>query len=357
MRDDAHCVGGRAELGAAIGDARDRAGLDGQGHLVRNALLGGDVGNLFRSAGTKVDDRIRRQLHGRAAGDDFLGVHRDGRDGVHRNAEFAGQRAVIRHAEALHVFLLRADDDRIHINTRNRHQLRIERAALHDLFDLHDDLAARVLARLRHRGHVQRADLAVYGAVAVFVAVGSAQEYDIDREALIQQALLPLDVDDLDQILLGHIVELAAAVARVGKGLEADVGDRANVVRRDIAVHMRNNALRQVVRLDLVGQRQLSQTGRAVPVAANDALYHALVAVVVAAGAVAVALAGREEQRQIVRMAGLQKALFQRLGQGLRTGAGDEAAGGDRVAVLYFQGGLFCRDNAYFLHVLSSSSE
>ena len=75
--------------------------------------------------------------------------------------------------------------------------------------------------------------------------------------------------------------------------------------------------------------------------AANDALYHALVAVVVAAGAVAVALAGREEQRQIVRMAGLQKALFQRLGQGLRTGAGDEAAGGDRVAVLYFQGGLF----------------
>src|SRR5699024_9946959 len=212
------------------------AGLNGQGHLVRDAFLCRDVGDLLRCAGAEVDDRVRRQLHCSAAGDDLLGVHRDGRDRVYRDAEFAGQRAVVRHAEALHVLFVRADNDRVNIDARDRDQLRVERAALYDLLDLYDDLAARVLARLRHRGDVQRADLSMYGAVAVFVAVGSAQEYDVDREALVEQALLTLDVDDLDQIFLGHVVELAAAVARVGEGLEADMGDRADVVRRDIAV-------------------------------------------------------------------------------------------------------------------------
>ena len=80
-------------------------------------------------------------------------------------------------------------------------------------------------------------------------------------------------------------------------------------------------------------------------------------AVVVAAGAVAVALTGCKEQGQVVRMAGLKETLLQRLGQGFRAGAADKAAGGDRVAVLNLERGLLRRDNAYFLHVLSSSSE
>ena len=357
MRDDAHGVCRSAKLGAAVGNACDRAGLDGQGHLVRDALFGCDVCDFLRCAGAEVDNCILRQLHRCAAGDDLLGIHRDGRDCVYRDAEFAGQCAVIRHAEALHVLFLRADDNRVNIDARDGNQLRIKRAALYDLFDLYDDLAARVLARLRHSRNVQRANLSMYGAVAVFVAVGCAQEHNIDREALVQQALLTFNVDDLDQIFLGYVVELAAAVARVNEGLQADMGDRADVVRGDIAVHVRDNALRQVVGFNLVVQRQLTQTGRAVPVAADDALDHALMAVVVAAGAVTVALTGCKEQGQVVRVAGLKETLFQRLGQGFRAGAADKTAGGDGVAVLNLERGLFRRDNAYFLHVLSSSSE
>lgn len=53
----------------------------------------------------------------------------------------------------------------------------------------------------------------MYGAVAVLIAVGSTQEYNVDREALVQQALLTLNVNDLYQIFLGNVVQLAAAVA------------------------------------------------------------------------------------------------------------------------------------------------
>ena len=85
--------------------------------------------------------------------------------------------------------------------------------------------------------------------------------------------------------------------------------------------------------------------------AADNALDHAFVTVVVAAGTVAVALTCCEEQGQILRMTGLQKTLLKSLGQGLRACAGYETAGSDGVAVLNLESGLLCGDNAYFLHV------
>ena len=62
------------------------------------------------------------------------------------DAEFAGQRAVVRHAEALHVLLLGADYNRVNIDARDSNQLRVQRAALYDLLNLNDYLAAGVLA-------------------------------------------------------------------------------------------------------------------------------------------------------------------------------------------------------------------
>ena len=128
------------------------------------------------------------------------------------------------------------------------------------------------------------------------------------------------------------------------------MGDGANLVGGDVTVHMGDDALRQVVGLDFVLQRQRAQRGGAVPVATDDALDHTLVTVVVAAGAVLVALTGREEQRQVTGMAGLQKSLFHRFAERLRAGRADKAAGGDGVAVVDQQGGLLGGDDAYLLH-------
>ncbi|CAN4041437.1 2-C-methyl-D-erythritol 2,4-cyclodiphosphate synthase, partial [Dysosmobacter welbionis] len=160
--------------------------------------------------------------------------------------------AVIGHSQALLVILNGSYHNRIHIDTGNCHQFRIQAAALDDFFHLDDDPAAGVLAGLSHGGDVDGADLPVNGAVAVLVGVAGTQEHHIDGERLVEQPLLALDLDDLHQVLLGDIVEFAAAVAGVGKGVQAHVGDGADVVGRDVPVHVGDDALGQVIRLDLV---------------------------------------------------------------------------------------------------------
>ena len=191
----------------------------------------------------------------------------------------------------------------------------------------------------------------VDGAVAVLVGVAAPDEHHIDGESLIEQPLLTLDIDDLHDVLSGGAVELAAAVAGIHEGIQAHMGDGADLVGGDVTVHMRDDALGQVIGLDLVIQCQRTQRGGAVPVAADDALDHTLVTVVVAAGAVPVTLTCCKEQCQVTGLAGLQKSLFHRFAEGLRAGRADEAAGGDGVAVVDQQGGLLGGDNAYLLHV------
>ena len=65
---------------------------------------------------------------------------------------------------------------------------------------------------------------------------------------------------------------------------------------------------------------------------------------------IAVALACREEQRQISGMARLQEPLLQCLGQRLRAGAADKAAGGDGIAVVHQQRRLLGGKHANFFH-------
>ena len=84
--------------------------------------------------------------------------------------------------------------------------------------------------------------------------------------------------------------------------------------------------------------------------AADHALDHALMAVVVAAGAIPVTLTGCEEQRQVAGMTSLQEPLLQSGGQRLGAGAADEAAGGNGIAVIDQQGRFLSGEHANFLH-------
>ena len=133
------------------------------------------------------------------------------------------------------------------------------------------------------------------------------------------------------------------------------MGNGADVMSGDITVHMGDDALRQIIGFQLVGQSQLAQLGSAIPVAADDPLAHTFMAEVVAAGAVPVALTGCEEQRQVAGMAGFHKAVFQSLGQRFGAGAADEAAGRDGVAILDHQCRFLSSNNTYFFHIANSS--
>ena len=146
---------------------------------------------------------------------------------------------------------------------------------------------------------------------------------------------MTVNVYDLYKVFLGALVELAAAVAGVGKGFQTNMGDGADVVGCNIAVHVGNNTLRQVICLNLVVECQFTQTRRTVPVAADNTLYHTLVSIVVAASAVAVSLTSCKKQRQIVRVSGFQKTLLQCSRQGFWACTAYKTASGNGVTILY----------------------
>lgn len=142
------------------------------------------------------------------AGNDLFDVHGERGDIVRWNTELPGQSSVIGHTEALAVVLGSAHHNGVHVDAGNLHQPGVQCAALHNLFHLHDDDAAGVLGGLTLGGNVQRTNLAVDGAVAVFISIGGTDEAYIDGNGLIEQALLPVNVHQLDKVLMGAGVSL-----------------------------------------------------------------------------------------------------------------------------------------------------
>jgi len=116
----------------------------------------------------------------------------------------------------------------------------------------------------------------------------------------------------------------------------------------DVAKKVRNHALRKVVRLDLIGNRQLLQFRHQTPVSPDDAPYQTFVAKMVEFAFVAVSLSRGIDQRQIARLVGVRNRLFtlreiellDRQSDFLGEPDPDKAACGNRVPVSY-QAGCF----------------
>ena len=130
------------------------------------------------------------------------------------------------------------------------------------------------------------------------------------------------------------VVDLAALQPRIDEGADADAGERAGLAGGDVAVEVRDHALRQVVGLDLALEREAADLRDQAPMAADDALEQAVMAERVEAAVLAVPLPGREQQREVARLAGFEETLFERDQERIRHADADEARGAERVAVL-----------------------
>src|SRR5205807_759072 len=137
-----------------------------------------------------------------------------------------------------------------------------------------------------------------HGEIAVGITGGGANDPDVDWKGLVEQAFLAAQRDQLNHILGAAGVELAAAIARIDKGADADPRDVAGAPRRDIAKQMGDDALRQIIGLDPIRYRELLQFGGETPVAADDAPDQPLMRKMIEAAMLAVALAGGIDQRQ-----------------------------------------------------------
>jgi hypothetical protein len=111
--------------------------------------------------------------------------------------------------------------------------------------------------------------LLLHRDVAVGIGGRAADECDIDWECLVEKIFLPVDGHDLDDVLHRQLVHLSALDPWIHERAKAYSRQRPGLACRDVAVEMRDNALGQVVCLDLVLLDQLADLGRKSEVAAD----------------------------------------------------------------------------------------
>ena len=131
----------------------------------------------------------------------------------------------------------------------------MQAAGFGQALDLHDHHAAGIMRRHGDRLRFQGQRLALHADVAERVRGGAADDADIDREAFVEQYFLAVEGYEFDEVFGGAGVDLAAAVARIDERAEADAGEMRRAVRGDVAEQVGDDALRQVIALDLVGDR------------------------------------------------------------------------------------------------------
>jgi hypothetical protein len=78
----------------------------------------------------------------------------------------------------------------------------------------------------------------------------------MDREGLVEQPFLAPELDHVHEVLGRDLVELAAFEPGIDEGAQADLGERAGAVGRDVPIEMGDDAERQVVGLDSVVEGQ-----------------------------------------------------------------------------------------------------
>jgi len=189
--------------------------------------------------------------------------------------------------------------------------------------------------------HFYRQRLALHGDIALGIRGGAADNADVNRKRFVGQVLLAVDGHQLDDILGGAVVDLAAAVTRIDVGPQADSANVPGAMGGDIAKQMRDHSLGQVVSLDLASDRQRLQLRHQSPMAANDAFHQTHMTKVIQPAFLSVALSGGIEERQVARpSAGGAGFLFRRQellldGDGNPFGKGDahEASGRNCIAI------------------------
>ena len=93
-------------------------------------------------------------------------------------------------------------------------------------------------------------------------------------------------------------------MARIDKSSKPHACEMSRTLCRDVAEKVRDHALRKIVRLDLIGNRQTLQFRHQPSMPADHATHQAFMAKVVEPACVAVALSPGVDQRKIARLIG-----------------------------------------------------
>ena len=151
---------------------------------------------------------------------------------------------------------------------------------------------------------------------------------------LVPQFFLSTNFYYLHHFFSGDGIEPPPFQARVHKSFQTHMGN-GGPAGGNVAHHMGQHSLGQVVGFNLVIHGQLAHLGRQVPVAGNIALYQALMGQTIGQGIIAVAMGGAGYQSKIPGFLIFEKILFQRVFQVIGGGAGTKTFTYQSIAVFY----------------------
>lgn len=164
---------------------------------------------------------------------------------------------------------------------------------------------------LRHRQYLQPGAFLLDAEVALLIDGGAANERGVDGEWLVEEPLPASQLDDLDEVFVGDVVQAATLLARINEGVQPDVRDETGAAGGDFAEHLGHHALRKVVGLEAALQRHPPHFRGHGPIAGHDPLDQPLQRNLAEATLRLVADAGAVDEGQVVRAARLQKVLAQ----------------------------------------------
>ena len=306
-------------------------------------------GDTLRHADAQVDHAAGRQFQRGSAGDDLALVQQHRLDAVERHAQLPREGGAVRHCIGLPVVLRLPQHDAVHQDAGHLHLARIERAGCGDPFHLRDDEAARILRRHRRGQAVERQRLPLHRDVAGDVRRGAADQRDVDREGLVEQPLAAGHFHQFDKVFRRYTVDLAAVLARIDEGTQTHPRQQARALAGDVAVELGNAAKRQIIRLDLVIERQAAELRHQRPMSADGTLDQPLMRETIEAAVLAVAGGGGEHQRQAGGLTRFEETLLDRDQQFVRRADADEAGYRHRITIPD-DGGSFGRRNNLVPH-------
>ena len=193
----------------------------------------------------------------------------------------------------------RRHNNTIDQNTRYFHLTRIETAALSNTLNLRNHNPARIAHRHRNRQHFECQRLFLHSDIAIRITRCAANKPDMNGEGLEQQAFLLTKRDQLDQIFCGARIHLAATLTRIDKSTKTHAGEMGRAMGCYVAKQMRDDALRQIIGLDRIGQSKLLQFGNKPPMPANDAFEQTLMRQMIEPALAAIALTGGIDKGEI----------------------------------------------------------
>ncbi len=276
--------------------------LDGLVETCNLASLSHHLGNTLANSDPEVDDVAFAQLAVSTSCDQRADVQELRRIDGDRAAEFSRQQRIIR--ELVAHLLIWIDDDRVDDRAWNTDRPRRQRIQVNGRPNLRDDDAARIMRGQGGGIDIDIGRLLIEADIAVRIAERATDNGNIDRKGFVPEELVASDRDDLDEILLGGLVHLAALLARIDEGAEAYMGEQPWPLSGDLAIELHHAATWQNICFDLFVACHLLHLRRPDPMPANHPLDETFVGEMIHSLGFLVSDSKRMKNREVSRKPG-----------------------------------------------------